>query len=148
MSNTLPSVFDYNTKPTDTFDLLYRGLALPLVKKPKGYFQTSNSRDVIKADIFMLLTTRKGERVMLPDYGSSVPKLLFEPNDSVTRSLLNQVILSDLEKWEPRVKVTSIDISFSDDGHELNVHVGYTIKTLREQDSLVIVYGSRSQVTA
>lgn len=133
-----------NTRPLDAFDYRYRGLTVPIIKKARGYFQTSNSRDVIRSDMHLLLTTSVGERVMLPTYGSRLPSLIFEPNDAVTRSLIQQVVAEDLQKWEPRINATNISISFSDDGHQLSVAIAYNILTLQSDDMLVLIFNRAS----
>ena len=57
------------------------GLQYPLVKNPRGLLAQKNGVDQIKADVLQLLLTNPGERVMLPNYGTPLRKLIFEPND-------------------------------------------------------------------
>ena len=58
-----------------------RGLNFPLgIKKESGGFFKSNSgRPMIKQAIEQLLRTEKGERIMLPNFGCTLRKYLFQP---------------------------------------------------------------------
>ncbi len=41
----------------------------------------------VRQSLMLLLSTRPGERVMRPDYGSNLHRLLFEPNDATTAGM-------------------------------------------------------------
>ena len=67
------------------------GWAFPpeFVKEQKQTKMTSNEED-IKSSLHILLTTRLGERVMLPQYGCNLEELLFE---SLNRTLITYLSL-------------------------------------------------------
>lgn len=62
----------------------------------------------INQSIHMILSTRKGERVMRPTFGSDVDKLLFDPNDPPTWNRLKYEIADSLIAWEQRIQITTI----------------------------------------
>ena len=68
--------------------------------------------------------TDKGERVMLPGYGMSLKKYLFEPLDEITYFLLRTDILKTLNKYFKTVNVISLGI-FADEvvEHQLTLQV-------------------------
>ena len=47
---------------------------------------------------------------MLPNFGSSLKKMLFHPNTVETHSLIEELITRSLTRWERRIKVTSVEV--------------------------------------
>lgn len=74
-----------------------------------GFVYSKSEKELIKENIKRILTTRKGERVNNPAFGSRLKEFLFMPQIYVDDLLLE--IRSSIEKWEPRVKVKSCTIS-------------------------------------
>ncbi len=65
--------------------------------------------DLVKRDLLNHFFTIKGERVMRPEFGSTIWELLFEPFDSTTR----EAIIADAQEiasQEPRVELDSLDV--------------------------------------
>lgn len=87
------------------------GLAYPLIKTPKGYFPVSTGIDIIKGDILMLLLTKPGERIMMPQYGTPLHTLMFDPNDSLLAEKARQMIIDSIKRWEPRIVIDAIEVS-------------------------------------
>lgn len=140
MTSILP--LSRRSQPSDSFDRRFRGLALPITKRPGGYFQASFSRELIKSSIFSILSTRKGERVFLPDFGSSLFDLVFEPNDAVTRKLIKQAVTDDITKWERRVSVT--DVTMKSNQHNVSVIVEFQVVNTSTIDSVAISFSSKT----
>lgn len=130
------------TEPEDSIDLRFRGLTLPLDKKPGGYLQSMYTRDIIRSSIFMILSTVKGERVFLPSFGSNLFKLVFEPNDVLTRNLIKQIVTDDVLRWEKRVSVT--DVRVSGDDNEIKVYVEYQLNNTSILDATVLSFSQRT----
>ena len=118
-------------------DSRYRGLALPIYKRPGGYFATEKTREVIKSDLRMLFSTAPGERVMLPTYGVKLRNLIFEPNDTVLESLLRRQISDAIRTWEPRVALNQLKIRQKNELVQLDI--GYTILSLSINDTLSLL---------
>lgn len=92
----------------------FLGLPYPTTKTPLGYWYSQSGVNQIKSDMLTLLLTNPGERVMLPDYGTPLRKLLFEQNDSITFEQARQMIINSIQRWEPRVAITQIEVSMPD----------------------------------
>ena len=58
-----------------------------------------------------ILSTRIGTRVMLRDYGSNVPDLVDLPMNRSTIAAIRAEIISALNNWEPRLKVTRVNLT-------------------------------------
>jgi phage baseplate assembly protein W len=98
----------------------FGGVPYPTVKTPRGYWYSQTGSSQIKSDLLCLLLTNPGERVMIPDFGTPLKKLLFEQNDVVLRNEVKRVISSAIKKWEPRIVVQNIEVSSQIDENSLN----------------------------
>jgi phage baseplate assembly protein W len=76
--------------------------------------------DQIKADLLQLLLTNPGERVMLPEYGTPLRELFFEPNDPTLEVEAKRLIADSITRWEPRIEIQDIQITSSFDSLDLN----------------------------
>lgn len=76
--------------------------------------------DLVKRDLLNQLGTRKGERLMLPDYGSIAWDLLFEPFDE---NVVDRIIAdtADIIGQEPRVVLQNIEVFEFEHGLRLEV---------------------------
>jgi phage baseplate assembly protein W len=75
---------------------------------------------LIQQDIINHFNTRKGERVMNPNFGSIIWDLLMEPLDASTRQLLKDDIQTICTS-DPRVVPTQIDLTEYDQGYLLEL---------------------------
>lgn len=98
----------------------FLGLQYPLVKTPRGLLAQKKGVDQIKADLLQLLLTNPGERVMLPEYGTPLRELFFEPNDIVLKNKTKAMIAESITKWEPRVALQNVIVSTSIDPDDLH----------------------------
>lgn len=96
------------------------GLQYPLVKTARGLLAQKNNVDQIKADLLQLLLTNPGERVMLPEFGTPLRDLVFEPNDVSLESVAKKMIADSITKWEPRIVVSDISVTSNFDPNNLN----------------------------
>lgn len=88
----------------------FKGVPYPITKTPKGFFYIQSGIDQIKADMMILLLTNPRERVMLPEFGTPLRKILFNPNDAVVVRDTRDMIAASLRTWEPRVAIDNIYI--------------------------------------
>ena len=65
----------------------------------------------IHESIWQILSTRPGERFYLPEFGSRLPELVFQPNDTVFRALARQYIVDAIKRWEKRVVIEGVEFS-------------------------------------
>lgn len=65
----------------------------------------------LKQSLRDLLTTAKGTRIMRADYGSNLPRLIDMPvNNDLILDIISETA-DAIDKWEPRIKVTQVNIS-------------------------------------
>lgn len=65
----------------------------------------------IQQSITDILTTPIGSRVMRRDYGSLLFELIDQPGNPATTLLLMAATVGAIMAWEPRIRVTHIQIS-------------------------------------
>lgn len=92
-------------------DTRFLGCQYPLVKTPRGIMAQKSGVDQIKADLLQLLLTNPGERVMLPDFGTPLRKLVFEPNDPTLEVQAKKMIADAIARWEPRIEINNISVT-------------------------------------
>lgn len=66
--------------------------------------------DHIRQSIHDILTTPRGSRVMRRDYGSDLFYLIDQPQTPALRLQIMAAVIIALTEWEPRVRVSQIDI--------------------------------------
>lgn len=98
--------------------------------------------ELVKADLINHLKTRKGERVMMPNFGTRIYDLLFEP---FTKSVENDIIsdVKEVVAFEPRVELENIYVVNMEQGIQLILDVNYTPWNVRE--TLNLVFDRREQ---
>lgn len=95
----------------------------------------------IKESLYILLNTKKGERVMLPDFGCDLQFLIFETLDSSTINYAKKNIEDAILFYEPRVILDEVNLTLSDPNNGvLNIAIDYTIRKTNTRTNLVFPY--------
>ena len=81
----------------------------------------------IKQAVKNIILTSPGEKPFQPLIGSSVNRLLFEPLDAFTADAVAEEIRTTINQYEPRVKLTKVDVTPIFEGNKLNVSLEYKI---------------------
>lgn len=76
---------------------------------PTGGIAMIDDQASVRQSILLLLSTIPGERVMRPDYGCELHRLVFSPNDNTTSGLAIHYVRQALDRWEPRAQVVHLD---------------------------------------
>jgi len=88
--------------------LFGKGIAFPPRIGSDGRVAWSAGPGNIRDCIRIILLTEPGERVMLRSFGGGLQRFLFEPNIVTTHRLIQKHITQALERWEPRIKLTTV----------------------------------------
>jgi hypothetical protein len=97
--------------------------------------------DSVRQAILNILMTRKGERVMRPDFGTDALSLVFEGKDDSNISLLRMMVFDAIQRWEPRAIVNKISGKYIEDseGLALVIEIYYTVRLYENVTDLVSV---------
>lgn len=98
----------------------FLGFPYPIRKNSLGFLYSESGINQIKADMLQLLLTNPGERVMLPQFGTPLRRLIFEPNDPQLAEKAKNMIISSLKLFEPRIAVQNIEVSNNINRDSLN----------------------------
>lgn len=93
----------------------------------------------IKNAIKNLLITNFYERPFGDDKGANLRGLLFEPVGVITNIELRDNIRTVIQRYEPRVRVTNINITDVYDTNEYRINVNFRIKEYDSASSVEIV---------
>jgi len=93
------------------------GIDFPFRDSPVGDYlkMTSTPEREVRADLIHLLLTRKGSRYFLPDFGTRLYEHIFEQNDTVSHSHIEEEIRDAVKKYIPNLDINSIDIMSAED---------------------------------
>ena len=80
--------------------------------------------DLIQQDIMNMFQTRKGERVMNPEFGTIIWSLIYEPFTADIKQLISEDITVILN-YDPRVTPTQINIVEAEYGMVIEVTLFY-----------------------
>lgn len=111
-------------------DFLGSGLKFPLQVDPQtGRIALVRHEDDIAEAIAIIIGTYRGERVMRPDFGSTVFEHIFTPTAFSARDSIAYDIREQLLLQEPRI----VEVNVSCDEHDgadgsLTINVSYTVR--------------------
>jgi phage baseplate assembly protein W len=91
----------------------------------------------VRQAVLLLLTTVPGERVMRPDYGCELHRLMFLPNDATTAGIAIHYVRQAIERWEPRVEILALDANRSEiDPSKLIIMLEYRVRATQRVEGL------------
>lgn len=100
--------------------------------------------ELVKLDLLNHIFTRKGERVMMPQFGTRIPDLAFEPLDDMTLMIL-ETDLRSVVTFDPRVQLINMSIiPYPDENRvEASVTLFYIELDITDTLDLNIVFEGR-----
>lgn len=105
--------------------------SIPFSLTPTGQVSTEDNPYQIANDrMESLVSTYPGERVMLPDYGTPIPTLLFAPEVATQQSFVQLKVQQAINQWEPALVLNSVNVNFSDNNEGIaNISVDFSLST-------------------
>ena len=99
---------------TEEFNNYAVGITLPIQRGNEGYFRQSfRTFDQVRSNLKNLLLTKRGERILQPDFGSGLHDLLFNPATEKFEEDLENTINDAVAQWLPYILVEDINIDIS-----------------------------------
>ena len=133
--------WEYFTKPVNENNIKsnkFIGVTMPF-NNPKGiFFQSKTNMTQIYSNIRNLLLTSKGERLMLPTFGTNLRYILFEniTSEEIFIDSIKRDLITAFNEWMPfltleklRVEINSEDSTIIENDHAIKI--SFTVK-LRE----------------
>lgn len=120
---------------------LGKGPAFPFRFTSNGGIQTAEGIDLVKSDIFQIVGTDIGSRVMRRAAGTNAQALLFSPNTEELSRIIEFATLRAIEENEKRIIVRSINSGPANgDKSVFIVNVEFEVVKTRENGSLVFPF--------
>jgi Bacteriophage baseplate protein W len=91
----------------------------------------------VRESIWIILDTEPGERIMRPAFGCGLRRYLGEPNTVAVRALIRHDVEQALTAWEPRIAVSSVDVTPGGDPSLIEISVSYVHLRTSRPDNLV-----------
>lgn len=110
------------------------GLKFPFGDMSDGtYLKKSSELDLIKSNLRQLLLTTRGERVMLPKFGTNLKNYLMEPLDQALLSQIRREIAESIYMYAPsvdllKIQVFPIESATLNGGHAISVKLFCALK--------------------
>jgi len=106
---------------------------------------TNYDFDAIQNSIRNIFGFRKGEKILNPDFGNNLYNHIYEGITNEESQLLGQDVLDLINKWEPRVKITKLNVYPRPDQNEYYVELYYIIPALDNNKVLNYNFNLSSQ---
>lgn len=138
---------EYFHNPLDLEENIAIGVTLPFGSHNGGLFNLSyTTEEQAISNLKNLLLTRKGERPFQPDFGSTIPSLLFEPMDSNLETLINESLTEDIGFWLPYIVIEDIITNIDFDRHRINIELSFRVTEQGANTRIIIFVDSAGEV--
>ncbi len=95
----------------------------------------------IQQSLYIILSTRKGERIINPEFGCGIYDLVFEEIDTSIHHQIKDLVSSAILYFEPRIKLLKVDVSISQQVEgRLNINLDYLIRTVNKRSNMVFPF--------
>jgi phage baseplate assembly protein W len=95
----------------------------------------------IHESLQILLSTRKGERIMQPDYGCNLDEMVFESMNTTFKTYIREMIRTAILFYEARIDLHTVKV---DDSRETEgvilIILEYTVRTTNSRFNFVYPY--------
>lgn len=121
---------------------LGRGFRFPVQVDPAtGRMMTSEYEEDIEEAIYLILMTRKGERVRNPEFGCGIHEFAFGTTDFTTLKEMERKVEEALALWEPRIRDVDVTVSLDREAEgKLKIEISYVIRTTNNPYNLVFPF--------
>ncbi len=111
-------------------------LRFPFALTPEGSIAAANENEHVRQRMEQILFTSPGERVMLPDFGSGVRDLVFEPSNDVLAAAVEFKISRALQTYMgDQVMINEVNVESEEE--RLTINITYTkTKDLQQERTL------------
>ena len=93
------------------------GITFPFGDSEEGLFLGMNelADAEVRSNLVHLILTIKGSRYFLPDFGTNLMRLIFEPLDSGTKASIDSEIRETVGEFIPNLNINNVDVKSAED---------------------------------
>ena len=137
-----------NINPKTLSNDIALGVQFPM-NYPAVFNSTYTTLEAVKSNIKNLLLTRKGERLMHPNFGSDLLSIIFEPSVSELKEEIQQIISEPISFWIPQVSLDTVETITAEDDptlqYNVKIAINFDLIETVENDTIVI-FASENQL--
>ena len=100
----------------------------------------------IKNSMRNIFSTRKGEKLLSPSFGSSLEQFLFMPINEVYARAIGDEILTCIQTFEPRVEVIKISVAANIDELQYEIKLFYRFLEIKKESVFDIIAKSGGEI--
>jgi len=124
-----------------TTDFIGSGWSYPLGVNSRGAIALVSGEAELEQAMQLILLTYPGERPMRWEFGSRLRDFVFAGANTETATALANEVRAALERWEPRVSVTEVDVDLDDsDIGLMYIDIHYTVRATNDKRNLVFPF--------
>jgi phage baseplate assembly protein W len=109
----------------------YIGITLPITNGNTGMFaQSTTVFQQVKSNFKNLILTKKGERLMQPEFGTDLHRILFENITENTLENARLTVVEAVERWMPFLELQQFEVKNPVNGnpHRIDLSVTYRFR--------------------
>ncbi len=126
---------------SDPHAFLGVGFRFPIqVDEMTGRMKTASYEEDIVEAIHIILMTRKGERIMHPEFGCGIHEYQFSEMEYTTLKLMEGEVKQALMMWEPRIIDVEAVVEAGKEAGCLLIRIAYVVRTTNNPYNLVYPY--------
>jgi phage baseplate assembly protein W len=118
---------------------IYSDLAFAPALNNEGDLTQVYDQDAINQSLFNIMNTRRGSRVMDPEFGCNFQSYLFDVFDVETANKIVEDMYHNFVKYEPRIKILAIDKDLDLDNLKYTLNIKYNIISKNEPGKFQVV---------
>ncbi len=119
----------------------------PEIDPATGRFQTVSGAKAVKESIYIILMTKKTERIVRPEFGSNIMDYTFMDTGETMLSILRRDITETILAQEPRVSNVDVTTDVREKQGYILVNVDYTVSATNSRDNLVFPFYLNAEET-
>lgn len=93
----------------------------------------------IKQAIKNIIYTNLGEKPFYPEWGSQIHRILFEPIDEFSKTVLIRIVTEAIQNSEPRVEVEEITVKENDEQNAYDLKIYFYAVGIRDIQEMEVV---------
>lgn len=118
---------------------IYSDLAFAPLLNHEGDISQVYDQDAINQSLLNILNTRRGTRVMDPEFGCNFSVYLFDLFDVDTANKIAEDVYNNFRRYEPRIQIQSIDKNLNFDSLQYTFTVNYSYINKDEKGKFQVV---------
>ena len=97
------------------------------------------NEEAVKEALKNLILTDKGERLMQPEVGSDIHRILFENYNIGTVKIIEELIKSTIKAYEPRAELIELNIIGEPDKNSVTLWITFAVSMIEDPVSFNVM---------